>query len=120
MKKENHYEDINLLEFQNKFSSEQVCWDYLVSIRWSDGVKCSHCADNKLNFIQIRKMFECRQCHRQIYATAGTIFHKTRDPLREWFWAICLMATSKKSAPMMYLQTQHGLGTYHSAWMILS
>ena len=39
-------------------------------------------SSNKLDFIKTRKVFECRQCHRQIYATAGTIFHKSRVPLR--------------------------------------
>jgi hypothetical protein len=118
MKKEKTYEEISLLDFQSKFSTEQICWDYLIKIRWPDGVKCSHCADSKLDFMQTRKIFECRQCHTQISATAGTIFHKSRVPLRKWFWAIYLMATSKKGVPMLYLQKQLELGSYHTAWLM--
>ena len=51
----------------------------------------------------------------QVYATAGTIFHKSRVPLRKWFWAIYLMATSKKGVSMRYLQNQLELGSYHTA-----
>ena len=115
MKQEKPYEDINLLDFQDKFSTEQSCWDYLVKMRWPDGVKCCHCVDSKLDFIQTRKVFECRRCHKQVYATAGTIFHKSRVPLRKWFWAIYLMATSKKGVSMRYLQNQLELGSYHTA-----
>jgi len=118
MKKEKPYKDIGLLDFQDKFPTEKVCWDYLVKMRWPDGVTCPLCVDSKLDFIQTRKVFECRQCHRQIYATAGTIFHKSRVPLRKWFWAIYLMATSKKGVSMLYLQNQLGLGSYHTAWLI--
>ena len=116
MKQEKPYEDISLLDFQDKFSTEQICWDYLVKMRWPDGVKCCHCVDSKLDFIQTRKVFECRRCHKQVYATAGTIFHKSRVPLRKWFWAIYLMATSKKGVSMLYLQNQLELGSYHTAW----
>ena len=118
MKNEKPYNDIRLLDFQDKFSTKEICWDYLVKMRWPNGVKCSYCADSKLDFIQTRKVFECRQCHRQIYATAGTIFHKSRVPLRKWFWAIYLMATSKKGVSMLYLQNQLELGSYHTAWLI--
>ena len=118
MPKGKPYKDFSLLDFQDKFSTERTCWDYLVKMRWPEGVTCSHCIDSKLDFIQTRKVFECRQCHRQIYPTAGTIFHKSRVPLRKWFWAIYLMATSKKGVSMLYLQNQLGLGSYHTAWLM--
>lgn len=72
MKTEKHYKDFSLLDFQDKFSTEQICWNYLVKIKWPDGVTCPHCIDSTLDFIQTRKVFVCRQCHRQIYAMAGT------------------------------------------------
>ncbi len=31
---------------------------------------------------------ECRACHRQVSVTAGTIFHRSRKPLRLWFKAV--------------------------------
>jgi len=112
------YKNMSLLDFQDKFSTEQACWDYLVKMRWPDGVKCFSCVDSKLDFIQTRKVFECRHCHKQIYVTADTAFHRSRVPLRKWFWAIFLMATSKKGVPMLYLQNQLGLGSYRTAWLM--
>lgn len=118
MEKKNPYKNMSLLEFQDRFPTEQACWDYLVKMRWPDGVKCLNCADSKLDFIQTRKIFECRQCRKQIYITAGTAFHRSRIALRKWFWAIYFMATSKKGVSMLYLQKQLGLGAYRTAWLM--
>lgn len=112
------YTEMSLLGFQDKFPTEQVCWDYLVKMRWPEGVRCARCNESRLDFIKTRKVFECRRCHKQIYVTADTIFHRSRIPLRKWFWAIFLMATSKKGVPMLYLQKQLGIGSYRTAWLM--
>jgi hypothetical protein len=113
------YKNMSLLDFHDKFLTEQSCWDYLVKMRWPDGVKCCSCtAESKLDFIQTRKVFECRHGHKQIAVMAGTAFHKSRVPLRKWFWAIFLMATAKKGVSMLYLQNQLGLGSYRTAWLM--
>jgi hypothetical protein len=118
MSGENHYTEISLLEFQDKFPTEESCLDYLIKKRWPQGVKCPCCADSKLDYIRTRRAFECRGCRKQIYVTAGTIFHKSRVPLRKWFWAIFLMATSKKGVSMLYLQKQLGIKSYRTAWLM--
>ena len=119
MEQKKPYKNMSLLAFQDKFLTEQACWDYLVKMRWPDGVKCSRCtAESEVDFIQTRKVFECRHCHKQISVMAGTAFHKSRVPLRKWFWAIFLMATSKKGVSMLYLRNQLGLGSYRTAWLM--
>ena len=109
---------MSLLDFQDRFPTEQACWDYLVMMRWPEGVKCPTCADSKLDFLQTRKVFECRRCRKHIYITAGTTFHRSRISLRKWFWAIFFMSTSKKGISMLYLQNQLGLGSYRTAWLM--
>ncbi len=112
------YSEMGLLDFQERFPTEKACWDYLVAMRWNEGMKCSECEGTKLDPIRTRKVFECRVCGKQISATSGTIFHKSRIPLRKWFWAVFLMATSKKGVPMLYLQKQLGIKSYRAAWMM--
>jgi len=56
--------------------------------------------------MRARRTFECAECHRQQSITAGTLFHKTRVPLQEWFLAIHLLATSKKGISALALQRQ--------------
>lgn len=115
------YHDLGLLDFQTRFPDEQSCWDYLVKMRWHEGLACpSACKKSKIDMVRKRNtsIFECRECHAQISVTAGTIFHKSHVPLRKWFWAIFLMATSKKSVSMLYLQKQLGIKSYRTAWLM--
>ena len=109
---------MSLLEFQDKFPEEKNCIDYLVKMRWPNGIKCQICNGEKFDFMKTRRVFECRKCRKQVYITAGTIFHKSRIPLRKWFWMIFLMATSKKGVSMLYMQKQLGIRSYRTAWLM--
>jgi hypothetical protein len=109
---------MSLLDFQARFPDEKSCWEYLVQMRWPDGPECDTCEGGQLDLIRTRKVFECRGCHRQISVTANTMFHKSRIPLQKWFWAIFLMATSKKGTSMLYLQRQLGIKSYRAVWML--
>ena len=51
--------------------------------------------------------------------TAGTVFHRTRIPLRAWFWAIFFVARHKKGISALQLQRDTGLGSYQTAWTLL-
>lgn len=108
----------SLLGFQSRFPGEQSCWNYLVKTRWVDGFQCPDCGSRRNCYRPQRKVFECYECKKQTSATAGTIFHRSRVPLRKWFWAIFLISTSKKGIPALYLQKQFGIKTYRAAWLL--
>ncbi|MCI0467361.1 MAG: IS1595 family transposase, partial [Beijerinckiaceae bacterium] len=55
----------------------------------------------------------------QASPTAGTIFHKTRVPLRTWFLALFFVARHKKGISALQLQRDTGLGSYQTAWTML-
>lgn len=111
------YDEINLLDFQKRFPDEGACWGHLVRIRWPKGRPCPDCG-RAMGLIETRSLFQCNACHKQVSATAGTVFHKSRIPLRKWFWAIYLMATSKKGVSMLYLQKHLGIKSYRAVWMM--
>jgi transposase-like protein len=112
------YKDMSLLDFQLRFPNEKACWKHLVRLRWPQRKQCFDCQGQKIGLIKTRKLFECRTCGKQMSVTAGTVFHKSRIPLRKWFWAIYLTATSKKGISALYLQRHLGLGTYRAAWLM--
>lgn len=58
----------------------------------------------------------CSACQRQTSPTAGTIFHRTRYPLRTWFQVVWLVTTQKPGASALGLQRVLGLGSYQTAW----
>ena len=50
--------------------------------------------------------------------TTGTIFHRTRTSLREWFVAIFLAAADKRGVSALFLAEQIGVH-YETAWAML-
>ena len=45
--------------------------------------------------------------------------HRTRVPLRDWFWAAYLVTMHTLGFSAWQLQRQVGLGRYETAWAIL-
>lgn len=112
------YKNISLLGFQKQFPTEVSCWEYLVKMRWPAGFICPKCKSKEHCHKRNRNVFECYECRTQTSVTAGTIFHKSRQPLQKWFWALFLIATSKKGVSMLYLQRQLGIKSYRAAWLM--
>ena len=105
----------NQLEFADRFSSEEACRTYLFSMRWPYGFKCPQCG-NANTWPTSRHEYRCKECNLQTSVTAGTIFHKTRKPLRLWFLAMWNVTSQKYGANALGLQRVLGLGSYHTAW----
>ena len=58
-------------------------------------------------------------CGRQVSVTAGTIFHRTRTPLRLGFAATWEMTSQKHGVSALGIQRSLGLGSYQTAWAML-
>jgi transposase-like protein len=110
------YENMNFFQFQKRFSREDSCWKHLVKLRWPAGFVCPRCGHDKASFLSKRKLLQCKGCRYQASATAGTIFHKTKIPLRKWFWFIFLMSSQKTGVSIQGLQKLLGINSYRSAW----
>ena len=110
------YENMDFFQFQKRFSREDSCWKHLVKLRWPDGFVCPRCGHDKAGFHSKRKLIQCKGCRYQASATAGTIFHKTKIPLRKWFWFIFLMSSQKTGVSIQGLQRLLGIKSYKTAW----
>ncbi len=99
---------MNLMEFQDRFATEEACQKHIISKRWPDGYVCEKCGDKDAWYWDQRRSFECKTCRTQKSITAGTLFHRSQTPLREWFLALYLMTESKKG--ISGLELQHHLG----------
>ncbi|TEU12589.1 MAG: IS1595 family transposase [Anaerolineales bacterium] len=104
-------------EFDEWFSSDDACIDYIAKIRWRNGFCCPSCGDiTEEPSLTGRGLFLCRKCKRQTSITSGTLFHKTRKPLRTWFFAMWFVTSQKHGASALGLQRVLGLGSYNTAW----
>jgi transposase-like protein len=66
-----------------------------------------------------QRRWQCAGCRHQISLTAGTVLHRTKIPLTQWFWAAYLMTTDKRGVSALLLQRHLGLSCYETAWMLL-
>lgn len=109
----------SIIEFQDRFATEEACREYLFASRWPEGFRCPGCGADRAGGQTRRHLWICSECALQTSVTAGTVMHATRTPLRTWFWASYLVATHHPGISAKQLQRQLGLTRYETAWLIL-
>lgn len=114
----NKLKTLSFLDFQQKFPNEESCAQFLFRQRWPNGWACPECNCDKSYWIAHREVYECASCHYQVSVTARTIFHKTRTPLKLWFWAVFFITTDKRGISSVGLSKQLGI-SQKKAWFML-
>jgi transposase-like protein len=109
----------NWNEFLDWFATEEACLAYLERLRWAGGFVCSSCGSAGQPYRSSRTRLMCRACQHQSTVTAGTIFEKTRTPLRVWLAAAWYLTNQKQGVSALGLQRVLGLGSYQTAWAML-
>ncbi len=71
----------NFEEFLEMFQTEDDCLEYIRRIRWPDTFICPKCGSTKA-WKTKRGTMRCTTCNVQTSITGGTVFNRTRKPLR--------------------------------------
>jgi transposase-like protein len=108
-----------VLELQARFPDEAACGAFLRRLRWPKGFICPRCQSRESWTLRTRRLEQCRGCRYQASLTAGTVLHRTKLPLRVWFWAIFFVGRHKNGISALQLQKDLGLGSYKTAWTLL-
>ncbi len=121
--------DLTLEQIIQHFSTDEAAREYLESVRWPDGPTCPHCGNEDSERIYAIKpnpekkirdgLYECGECKKQFTVTVGTIFERSKVPLRKWLVAWYLLCSSKKGYSAAQLQRALELGSYRTAWFML-
>ena len=109
----------NWTQFLDWFASEEACLVYLERLRWPQGFVCPSCGVSQPPYRSSRARLMCRACGGQTTVTAGTIFDKTRTPLRVWLAGAWYLTNQKQGVSALGLQRVLGLGSYQTAWTML-
>ena len=104
------------------FTDDNKAREHLEAIRWPNGPVCPHCGGTEqikpLTGKGVRAgLYYCNDCQGQFTATVGSVFERSKVPLRKWVLAFHLVCASKKG--MSSLQISRMLGvTYKTAWFM--
>ena len=98
-----------LEEFEARFAEDATCREYLVALRWPEGLVCPQCQSKPI-WSTKRGLLACGTCGYQGSVTAGTIFHGSRKPLKMWFRAIWRVTSQKTGASALGSAARVGLG----------
>ena len=105
-------------EFRQKFATKAACVEYLIQCRWPDGFVCPRCSGNSGTRISSRPLFQCRNCRYQASVTAGTVMHRSKIPIQDWFVAAYHVTTFTPGLSALQLQRQLGISSHDTAWYL--
>jgi len=104
----NIFKGQNLIEFTERFKTDEDCQLYLAHFKWSEGFKCVKCGHLKS---QVRRNHSrtCNKCSHTESVTANTLFHKVKLGLRKSFFICFEMATTTKSLSASQVGVRFGV-----------
>ncbi|HEY3782385.1 MAG TPA: IS1595 family transposase [Fimbriimonadaceae bacterium] len=98
-----------LREYETRFATEEACREHLFNIRWPEGFICPKCKRRDTPWkLANRDIFVCRHCEHHASLKAGTLFHKSKRPLTDWFRAIYFVAENKQTISALTLMRYMG------------
>lgn len=98
----------NLLEFAERFKTDEDCIEYLAHFKWREGYtcrKCGHAGSQKRS----NHSRTCNKCSHTESAMANTLFHKVKFGIRKAFFICFEMSTTTKSLSASYMAERFGI-----------
>lgn len=108
-----------LLEATRYFEDPQKCIDFLIPMRWPDGITCFHCKSREKHcYIRTRHVWMCKSCRKQFSLKRGTIFEGSQMGLDKWLVAMWLIVNAKNGISSCEIERSLGV-TQKTAWFML-
>ncbi len=120
MKQEQIKWPTSLLEAVRFFSDRDRCLNFLVAMRWPNGVVCPTCRSKEVSFLSTRRLWKCKNNHtkRQFSIKVGSIFEDSPLPLDKWLVAMWLIVNCKNGISS-YEVARDLKVTQQTAWFML-
>ena len=105
-----------LRDFEKQFPDDVACLEWLKDYLYPDGIPCKRCQRVTLHHrANTRPSYCCDRCGDHVHPMTGTIYEKSSTPLRLWFYAIFVMASTRCGISAKQLERELGV-TYKTAW----
>ncbi len=99
------------------FKDPDNALNFMVALRWSDGVTCPHCQSKHVSFLKSRRIWKCLACRKQFSAKVGSIFEDSPIGLGTWFAAMWMMVNAKNGVSSYEIARALGV-TQKTAWFM--
>lgn len=105
MEKRDIFTGVNSIKFNQRFKTDEECYQYIAAIKWENGYECRKCGYDKS--IPGKKPFSkrCSMCKYDESPTANTMFDKVKFPLLLAFHIAFKISTKIKG--MSSLELSH-------------
>lgn len=102
------------------FASPINCHNFMVELRWPEGVTCPRCGSMNVLFLPNQRRWKCREKHpqAQFSAKVGTIFEDSPLPLKSWLLVVWMAANCKNGISSYEVGRAIGV-TQKTAWFML-
>ncbi len=103
------------------FSDPDRALDYMVRLRWPDGVvACPACGRTDSVFLKNQRKWQCKSVHakRQFSTKVGTIFEDSPIALEKWLTVVWMLVNCKNGISSYEVAKAIGV-TQKSAWFML-
>ncbi|MYC50822.1 MAG: IS1595 family transposase [Gammaproteobacteria bacterium] len=108
---------LSLMDLAEMFPTDRAAEEWVIAIRWPNGVRCPCCDSDNIQARPTRKPqpFRCRSCRKDFSVKTGTVMQSSNLGLRKWAFAVYLMTTGLKGTSSMKLRRDLGI-TQKTAW----
>src|SRR5690349_14503526 len=103
------------------FSSYENCKEFMVALRWSDGVvRCPRCGSDHVTYLQKARVWKCYGKHEspKFSLKTGTVFEDSPLGLDKWLPVMWMLVNCKNGVSSY--EIHRGIGvTQKTAWFML-
>jgi transposase-like protein len=110
-----------LLEAIKFFSDKENCRQFMIAVRWADGVvRCPNCGSDNVLFMEKSNLYFCRMKHAKAKFSlkVGTVFEDSPIGLEKWLPASWLISNCKNGISSYEIARDLGV-TQKTAWFML-
>lgn len=116
--------------FDRQFHDETACKNFLMEMRWPNGVRCPRCGASEQVYALSARPFHWTCCNLACGGRKGyrfsvitrTIFENTKIPLKLWFKVAFLILTAKKGISALQVHRvifgEESTHAYHTSWYL--
>lgn len=111
---------MTLLNFIERFPTEESCREHFRVQRENEGIVCSNCKCKTPQYwLRAKYQWQCSKCNFRTGLRSGSMMQNSNLPVRTWYMAMAFMSFSKKGISAAELQRQLSHKRYDTIWSLM-